>query len=180
METSTVSTKQTSIQYGLVLGGILSLITVLMYVINTELFTQWWIGILTLVIVIAVGIISTAKAKSLLGGYMSFKQAFSAYFITIAVGLAISTVVGILIFTVVDPDLATYLNEKTIEMSREFMERFGTPEAEMEKALADLEGVNNFSVANQLKSYAFGVIFQAVIGLLIALIFKRKDPNAIE
>lgn len=180
METSTVSTKQSSIQYGLILGGILSLITVLMYVINTELFTQWWIGILTLVIVIAVGIVSTAKAKSLLGGYMSFKQAFSAYFITIAVGLAISTVVGILIFTVVDPDLATYLNEKTIEMSREFMERFGTPEAEMEKAIADLEGVNNFSVVNQLKSYAFGVIFQAVIGLLIALIFKRKDPNAIE
>ena len=65
-------------------------------------------------------------------------------------------------------------------MSREFMERFGTPEAEMEKAIADLEGVNNFSVVNQLKSYAFGVIFQAVIGLLIALIFKRKDPNAIE
>lgn len=179
METPTVSTKQSSLQYGLILGGILSLITVLMYALNTELFTEWWIGILTLVIVIAVGIVSTAKAKSLLGGYMTFKEAFSAYFITIAVGLAISTVVAILIFTVVDPDLATFLNERTIEMSREFMERFGTPEAEMEKALAELEGVNNFSVINQLKSYVFNLIFMSVIGLLVALIMKQKDPNAI-
>ncbi len=180
METQTVSPKQSSIQYGVVLGGILSLITILMYVINTELFTKWWIGIITLVLVIALGIVATAKAKALLGGYMTFKEAFSAYFITIAVGLAISTVVGILIFTVVDPDLANYLNERTIEISREFMERFGTPEAEMKKALADLEDVDNFSVVNQVKSYGIGVIFQAVIGLLIALIFKSKDPNAID
>lgn len=180
METSTVSTKQSSIQYGLILGGILSLITVLMYALNTELFTKWWMGILTLVIVIAVGVVATAKAKSILGGYMTFKEAFTAYFITIAVGLAISTVVGILIFTVVDPDLASFLNERTIEMSREFMERFGTPEAEMEKALADLAEVDNFSVVNQIKSYGIGVLFQAVIGLLIALIMKQKDPNKID
>lgn len=180
METTTVSTKQSALQYGYILGGILSLITVLMYALNPELFTKWWMGIITLLIVIAVGIVSTGKAKGLLGGFISFKEAFSAYFITIAVGLAISTVVSILLFTVVDPDLAAYINERAIEMTREFMERFNTPEAEMEKALAEMEGVDNFSAINQVKSYFMRLVGFAVLGLLVALILKQKDPNAID
>jgi uncharacterized membrane protein len=180
MSTSEVSIKQSSIQYGLILGGILSLLTILMYSLNQELFLKWWIGIITILIVIGTGIVATAKAKAILGGFMSFKEAFSAYFITVAIGLLISTAVGILIFTVVDPDLASYLNEQAVEMTREFMEKFGTPEADMEAALDEMRNTDNFAVGNQLKSYAFGLVFQAVIGLLIGLIFKRKDPNAIE
>lgn len=171
--------KKNSINYGVTLGIILALITTLMYVVNTELFTKWWIGIITILIVIVTGIVSTAKSKSLLGGFMSFKEAFSSYFITVAVGLLISTAVGILIFTVLDPDLAEYLNERTLEITREFMEGFGAPEEEINKALADMEGKNNFSMMNQLKSYVFGLVFQAVLGLLVALIFKKKDPNAV-
>lgn len=171
--------KKNSINYGVILGIILALTTTLMYVVNTELFTKWWIGIITILIVIVTGIVSTAKSKSLLGGFMSFKEAFSSYFITVAVGLLISTAVGILIFTVLDPDLAEYLNERTLEITREFMEGFGAPEEEINKALADLEGKNNFSLMNQLKSYVFGLAFQAVLGLLVALIFKKKDPNAV-
>lgn len=171
--------KKSSINYGVILGIILALITTLMYVVNTELFTKWWIGIITILIVIVTGIVSTAKSKSLLGGFMSFKEAFSSYFITVAIGLLISTAVGILIFTILDPDLAEYLNERTLEITREFMEGFGAPEEEINKALADLEGKNNFSLMNQLKSYVFGLLFQAVLGLLVALIFKKKDPNAL-
>lgn len=180
MSDSNVSVKQSSIQYGLLLGGILALITILMYALNQELFLKWWIGIITILVVIGTGIVATAKAKGFLGGFMSFKEAFSAYFITVAIGLLISTVVGILIFTVIDPDLAGYLNEQAIEVTREFMERFNTPEADMEAALEEMRETDNFAVGNQLKSYAFGLIFQAVIGLLVALIFKRKDPNAID
>ncbi|MGK0386299.1 MAG: hypothetical protein ACI849_000908 [Patiriisocius sp.] len=180
MSTSNVTVKQSSIQYGLVLGGILALFTILMYALNQELFLEWWIGIITILIVIGTGIVATAKAKGLLGGFMTFKEAFSAYFITIAVGLLISTVVGILLFTFIDPDLATYLNEQSVEVTRAFMERFNTPEADIEEALNKMRETDNFSIGNQGKSYIYGLVFQAVIGLLIALIFKRKDPNAID
>lgn len=180
MDNNMTILRKSAVNYGVVLGIILALITTLMYVVNTELFTQWWIGIITLIIVVITGIVSTAKSKSLLGGFMSFKEAFSSYFITVAVGLLISTVVGILLFTVIDPELADYLNDRTIEITREFMEGFGAPEEEINKALAEMEGKNNFSLANQLKSYVFGLVFQAVIGLLVALIFKKKDPNAID
>ncbi len=172
--------KKNAINHGVILGLMLALSTTFMYAFNTELFTKWWIGIMSLLLVVVMGIIATAKSKGLLGGFMSFKEAFSAYFITCAVGLAISTLAGILIFTVVDPDLAQYLNERSMEIAQEYMVRFGAPKAEIDKAMAELATKNNFSVVNQSKSYASLLIFHAVIGLLIGLIFKKKDPAAID
>jgi hypothetical protein len=39
---------------------------------------------------------------------------------------------------------------------------------------------NSFSMVNQMKNYMGGLVVQAVIGLLIGLIFKKTDPNAID
>ena len=50
------------------------------------------------IIVVGTGIISTAKSKKINGGYLSFKEAFSSYFITIAIALIIHTLVSIIIF----------------------------------------------------------------------------------
>ena len=175
-----VTLKESAIQYGLILGGILAISTVLMYALNQELFLSAWVGVGTIVLVIGTGIFSVGKAKDILGGFMSFKEAFTAYFITTAVGLAISTAVGILIFAIIDTELGAYLNEQSYEMARAFMERFNTPEEIMNESLNELKEVDNFSIVNQVKSYFTGLIMQAVIGLLIGLIFKKADPNAID
>jgi hypothetical protein len=39
---------------------------------------------------------------------------------------------------------------------------------------------DSFGVIAQLKSYVFQLAFYSVFGLLVALILKRNDPNAIE
>ena len=180
MSESNVTVKESSIQYGLILGGILAISTVLMYALNQELFLSAWVGVGTIVLVIGTGIFAVGKAKDILGGFMSFKEAFTAYFITTAVGLAISTAVGILIFSIIDTELGAYLNEQSYEIARAFMERFNTPEEIMNESLNELKEVDNFSIVNQVKSYFSGLIMQAVIGLLIGLIFKKADPNAID
>jgi hypothetical protein len=178
METQAASVKKIAITYGLFLGLILALSTTLMYVLNSDLFLDWKIGVVSIIIVITFGIVSTAKSKGALDGIMSFKEAFSAYFITCAVGLFISTLVGILIFTIVDPELADYLQEETLEISRGFMEKFGTPKADIDEALAKMSEQDNYSVVSQLKTYVYMLVFMSVIGLLIGLIFRKKDPNA--
>ncbi len=177
METQPLSIKKTAANYGIILGVVLALMTTLMYVLNPDLFTKWWVGIISFILVIAFGIISTAKAKSVLGGIMSFKQAFTAYFITVAIGLLISTLTGVLIFTIIDPDMATFLNDKALEMTAEMLQKFGTPQAEIDKQMAKMAEQDNYSMGSQLKNYVFGLAFMSVIGLLIALIFKTKNPN---
>lgn len=177
METSPISIKKSAVNYGLLLGAILALMTTLMYVIDTELFTKWWIGILSFLVVLIVAIVSVAKAKGLLHGFMSFKEAFTVYFITVALGSLISTLVGILIFNIIDPDLAVYLQERTLEMTAEFLRKMGTPEADISQQMSKMGEQDNFSILTQLKNYVFGLAFLSVLGLLVALIFKSKNQN---
>src|SRR5690606_12005394 len=98
------SIKLNAINYGLYLGGMLSLLTVFAYSINLDLFTEWWYGVALMVLVIIFGVISAMTSKKLLGGIINFKGAFSAYFIAIAIGIVISSVVSYVIFNVIDPD----------------------------------------------------------------------------
>ncbi len=178
MDKTTVSFKKSASNYGLILGGILAVTVALLYSMSLESLTKWWLGIVLFLISLAIGIVSVAKSKSILGGFISFKEAFTSYFITIVIGLGISVLTSILIFNVVDPGAADYLNEQIIEINRSMMERFGMPEAEIEKALERVEGKNNYSAGNQLFSYLIQIVIYSVFGLLVALIMKRKDPNA--
>ena len=171
------TTKSTAINNGLYLGGILSLVTVLIYAINLDLFTEWWLGIILFVVVVAYGVISSVKSRTILGGYISFKHAFTSYFITIAVGSLIATVVGIAIFTFIDPEAATYLNEQILLLTKQTMERFGMPQEAMQAALDEAAKKDNFSLGMQSQGFVFKLAFYAVIGLIVALIVKKTDDK---
>jgi len=177
METQALSFKKSSFNYGLILGGILAIVTSSIYALNMELLTKWWLGIILFFIGICVGFVSVAKSKSILEGVISFKEAFTSYFITLAVGLFINMAVAILIFVVIDPDAAVFLQEKIIELSRSMLESFGVPEEEINKAITDMENENSYSFGNQLQSYVFQLLFYSVFGLLVSLIMKKNDPS---
>lgn len=170
--------RSTAINYGIYLGLIITSITVVAYAVNLEVFTKWWYGILLLLIIIMAGIISSAKARSLSGGFISFKQAFSSYFIPIAVGVLISTTVGIVLFNVVDPEAAEVIKQRSIEATVEMMEGFGSPQETIDQQIAVLEETDQFSAIGQLKGIAWQLLFYSIIGLLVAAIIKKKDPNA--
>jgi Protein of unknown function (DUF4199) len=180
MDTTNVSYKKSASNYGLILGGILAGTTALLYAVSLEMLTKWWLGIILFLVAIVIGIVSVAKSKSILGGFISFKQGFTSYFTTIAIGLFISTLTGILIFNLVDPEAAEYLQEQIVEITRSMMERFGAAEGDIDKAIADLEGQNSYSVGKLLQGFLFQLAFYSVFGLLIALIMKKKDPNSLD
>ena len=139
--------KSIAINFGLYLGATLGGITVLAYALYLDLLTKWWLGILLFVIIIVYGIISVSKSKASLGGYISFKESFSSYFITVAIGVIISTLVSVLVFNFIDPEAAVALKEKTIEATLQIMKNFNAPEEE------------------------------AVIGLIVSLIMKKTNED---
>lgn len=172
------SLKSTSINYGIYLGISLVLYTVLSYVIDIEFLVNFWMNLLILpLVIIGFGVVSCAKAKSLLNGFINFKQAFSAYFIPIAIGVIISTLVMVVLFNFIDPDSAEYLKELSISKTQSFMEGLGTPQAQINEAITAIESQDTFGIGTQLRSLAQSLIFFTVIGLIVALIMKKKDPN---
>ena len=67
------SLKKTSTNYGLYLGLVLSVLTVLIYVIKVEILIAWWFTILIFLTILGFGIAAAIKSKKLLGGFISFK-----------------------------------------------------------------------------------------------------------
>lgn len=172
------SLKSISINYGLYLGVALAAISIVVYAIMIDLFTEWWLGILLILLIIGFGTAAALKSRKALGGFISFKEAFTSYFITVAIGTIISTVVGIVIFDFVDPEAAEYINEKIVTMTRETMENWGAPQESINETMVKLEGENNFSTAAQLQSYVIRLLILSVLGLIVGVIVKRNDPNA--
>ncbi|MFC6861039.1 DUF4199 domain-containing protein [Zunongwangia atlantica] len=178
MENST-SVKSVAAPFGIYIGIFLSLVTVLAYVFNLELFTKWWLGVLNFIIIIAFLVAAEIKTRKVIANpAFSFKDAFIAAFIPIAIGMLISTITTIIIFNFVDPEAAQVVMEYTAEMTRNMMSGFGVPEADINEAVQEVMSNNQFSLLNQLKSYIYQLAFWAVIGLILALIFRKKDPQA--
>jgi len=170
------SIKSSAINYGLYLGGFLSLLTVLVYAVKLDLMTNMWYGISLLLLIVVFGIISIAKGKGIQEGFISFKQSFTAYFLTILIGLVISTIVTYIIFNIVDPDAAIVLKEKTIEASIKMMEGFGAPPDAIAEQVDKLEKGNQFSIGNIVQSLVFQLVMFSIIGLIAAAIMK-KNPD---
>lgn len=169
--------KSSSVNFGLITGVSLTVLYVILYVIDANLLNSFSLGLLILLALIVVGFISTAKAKKINGGFISFKEAFTAYFIPIAIGLLIPSLFLYVLFNFVDPETALYLKEQGLVQAREFMERFGAPEAEIEKALEDAANEDQNSLGSTLKRYAFTLVFLCVIGLIAALTMKKKKED---
>ncbi|MCK0178229.1 DUF4199 domain-containing protein [Flavobacteriaceae bacterium S0862] len=172
------SIKSSAINYGLYLGGALSLITIAIWFIDINLMANMWLGIFLLLAIIAFGVVSTAKSKSLNGGFLSFKEAFSSYFITVAIGIAISTIVSMILFNYVDPEAAKQIQQITVDMTVNMMEGFGAPAETIAEAVEKIESQNQYSLINTAKSLAWGFLFQAIIGLIVAAIMKKSNPDA--
>lgn len=171
------SLKSIATNYGLYLGIVLALFTVVAYGVNIELLTNMWYGIIILIVVIVFGIIAVAKVKQANDGFASFKTAFTSYFITIVLGLVISTFVSYLLFNVIDTNAATVLKEKTIEQTTQMMERFNAPTEAIAQAVEKIESQNQWSIGNILKGLAGYTVFFAVIGLIVAAAMKKSKPD---
>ena len=171
------SIKSSAINYGLYLGGALSLITIAIWFIDLNLMANMWLGIFLLLAIIAFGVVSTAKSKSLNGGFLSFKEAFSSYFITVAIGIAISSIVSMILFSYIDPEAAKQIQQLTIESTINMMEGFGAPaEAAQEAAEQQREDTEaQFTLAGQAKGFGIQIIVNAVIALITGLIVRRRE-----
>ena len=172
------SLKSIATNYGLYLGVLLALITVLAYAINIELLTSMWLGIIILIAIVVFGIISVAKVKHAQSGFASFKQAFTGYFITVLIGLLISTFVSFLLFNVVDTEAAEVLKEKTIETTVEMMEGFNAPTDKIDETIEQIESQNQYSIGNIAKGLAGYLVFFSIIGLIVAAAMKKSNPDA--
>lgn len=169
--------KKNGITYGIVSGVVGALITAAIYAIDLNLFVKWWVGITIITIYIIIGIVLLSKTKKELKGVFSFKEAFTTYFISGVIATLISVGFNILLFNVIDPSAKDTLNEIFIKSTAETLQKFGTPAAAINEAVAKMQENNPYSTFELLKGSIFSIAGTAFFGLILALIFKSKPSQ---
>ncbi|MBN7811407.1 DUF4199 domain-containing protein [Algoriphagus sp. H41] len=171
---------QAAIKPGITMGLAALAITYIAYFIDSSLLASFWMLLVALVIFFGLIIYFGKQYRSEIGGFMSFGTAFNFSFVALVVSGIISLIGQILLYQVIDPSLPQVLTDLTVEKSLEMMESFGqNPDSLPPSALDEIRNntAASFSVGGQLKNFAFGLIFYAIIALILAAILKKRDKS---
>ena len=169
--------KKNGIQYGIITAVISILITSLIYTINIELFVSGWLGAVSILIYIILGILLLVKTKKDFKGSLAFKDAFTTYFISAVVGILLATLFNIILFNYIDPSAKETIKELTIKYMGEMMQKFGAPSSAIKEALKGMEEQDQFSIGNLLKGSVFNILISVIFGLILSAFFKSKSSN---
>lgn len=168
--------KTNAIRFGLIVAAIGISYTLIAYLVDLKLLVQVYSGILLWLITLILLIVAVSKTRSMQGGFISFKEAFSTFIVGYIVSALVSVSFNILLFTVIDPQAAEELHELIIESTVSMMERFGAPEDQIDTQIEQMEQSNQFTIGSQLKSILWSIVVYAVIGLIVAAIMKKDRP----
>jgi len=169
--------KSNGIKYGVIFALVAIVYSFAVYVIDESFFTNWWISIVLMLGGVALFVVASVKAKSEMGGFITFREAFSAFMIAAIVYILASTLANMLLFHVIDPELGGRIQEMIIELMYERFEKFGMGEEQIAEAIQKMEEQDSFSMKGQLKGIFTGILFFAVIGLISSLIIKKNKPE---
>ena len=166
--------KKNGITYGIIIGLFTILYTTAIYSIDLALFTNAWIGVITMIIYITIGVVLVSKTKKQLNNNITFKEAFTVYFLAAVVGSTISTLFNILLFNFIDPEAKEKIKELSIKYAVEVLEKFGSPDSAVNETIKKMGETDAYSARNLLMGLAFSFVFSAIFGLILAAIFKSK------
>jgi uncharacterized membrane protein (DUF106 family) len=161
-----------ALMYGAILGFIGILLSVILYFFDLTL--ESWVQWVNLVVVLAVmAYCLVAYRKEYLGGYGTFGQ---IYLMALAIGI-ISTILGAIftyiLYTVIDPEL---IDKVKLMAEDRIMNNPRIPENRADDILERMQG--RFTPVRMVRSSLVGgVIFSAIIGLILAAFIKKSRPE---
>ncbi len=169
-----------SIKSGVILGAITVAVSLLVYLIDFTIFADWWFQLL-LMNILSIGITAyfgiTYRNEN--GGYMTFGKAYAYSVTCLLISGGVGAIFGILLFTVIDPELSATLTDVIIEKTDSMMSGFGVPQEKIDEQTDALRAdmPNEFSVGGIIKNFFTGGLLGTVVIALIACLFiKKKEP----
>ncbi len=176
METEKTTIMNQGMKFGLITGFIQIAISLLLYAIDKNLLVDFKVLLAIMVINIVLMVWPVRNYKKQNGGTITFKDAFMICLLTIAGGTLLSLIFSFFLYNVIDPSLADFIKERTLEKTAAMMERFGAPQEAIEKGIADIEK-QDFSMTPSKLSLNFlqAVLFGCIPSLIIAAIMRTKQ-----
>jgi hypothetical protein len=170
--------KKTNIllQYGLISALVSLLVYVVMYIGGTEAMGSP-IAFATMLVPIVIAVLACRKAKSENDGYLEFKEALKISFGVLVASSLVTSIFSYLLYNYIDHPFGERMVQLTMEKTQQFMEKMGTPEEAIDKAMKDVTFENLFSLKKVFQGFMFGCILNFIISLIVAAIMKKNKPE---
>jgi len=168
------------VTYGAVLGLVQVIYLGILYVIGIEALSNFWFTLLLFPLSILLTFLFALRVrKEDFGGGWKFKDAFVAFFLMGVVGGIVTTVWSLFLYNVIDTSLGHDLTEQIMENTLEMMEKWGTPEGQIDKTMDDLAGLpEDFKPIGLLLSFAKSLVWFAILGMIGGLITRKSGSPA--
>lgn len=170
MEEKPVSLMKSSLTYGIYLGIVSILLSVVLYVFGLTFET--WVQYASYPITIAAIVWAQLAYRKSLGGEMTYGQALSIGLMTVIFSSVLSAIYTYLLFAVIDPSLQEQMRLVT---EQRIVEQGKVPEEQLDTVV---EMMTKFQKPWIM---AISVVFMsAILGLIISLItgiFTKKNPS---
>ncbi len=169
---------QQALKFGLIMGMFNVIIQLLFYMINKEWLVSLMMNFVILIVNIILVIYPIRQLKKQQGGLISFKDAFIMAFIIFAGSGLIGTVFQYILYAIIDPGLPEYVKQKAIENTVSMMEKFGSSQDDVAKAIEPLEQQDFKPNAKSLGTqYFWSILFSAFFALILGAIFKKSPKT---
>jgi hypothetical protein len=170
---------QHAAKFGIIMGAIGFVLTLLLYAIDYGYLADWKFGIFILVAYIGLVIYAGINYRNQIGGFIPFGKAFQHAFIALAVAGLIGVAGNLLLYTVIDPELPQKLSDVAIEKTGEMMTGFGVPEDKIDEQMAKMkeEMPAKFGAVGLLTGFMWSLIFYAALAAISGLIVRRNQPE---
>ncbi|EAZ95120.1 50S ribosomal protein L31 type B [Flavobacteria bacterium BAL38] len=168
--------KKNGIKFGVISGLFSAFYIISMYIVDYKLFINIWLGVAVMLVFLAIGIFQLNELRKNLGGFMTFKEGFTGYFIAALIGILISTSFSIILFNLIDTTTRDLIHEALITFQVENLQKWNVPASEIKKAVNSMKETPQFSTLGLLYGVLKSLLGSIVFGLILAAIFKKNQP----
>jgi len=165
----TVSLGKNALNYGLILGGISVVYSILLWVMGQT--TNKYLGYIGLLFTIGVMYYGTKEYRDKhLGGFMTYGKAFTSNFLIGLYSTIIGTIFMFILYKYIDPTLLVTIKETAIEAAMQ-----KNPSISQEQ----LEGSMSFFMSPvffTISALIGGAFFDVILSLLISIFHKKEQP----
>lgn len=169
------------LRWGLIIG-IVSILTFTIYSMFMMMTVGVWGGMgflfISFVITMILMAVMATQQRKAMGGYITFKEAFSAIFVCILVVVVLYQLYAAVYTTWIDPEYY----DKQLEMSNKMTIEIGASEeqAELAATRAEEQIENQKSFGGKLMGVLLSIILYSLFGFIIAAIVKRNKPEHLQ
>ncbi len=172
MKTSISDILKNSWPYGLILGAVSIVISLIMYILDVNMFSITFAIFSFLVILIGIpatlGIlgINNLRAKFATDRTISYLDALIACLVIFLIGFLLSNLYSYLFYTYLDPAYLKAQMQKMVEM----LEKYNLPQDKIDETIEKTQ--KGFQIGRMLLT---SLITSAVMALIISIFVRKKD-----